>query len=67
MMFAKKKSPMQKKSGLLETMPAIDQAFECFSTDSVDDFNYYNSQKKYLHFLIDHAFRCIWAFLSKNV
>ena len=48
-------------------MPATDQRFEYLSINSVGGFSYHNSQKKYLHFLIDHAFRCIWAFLSKNV
>ena len=63
----KNKSPKQKKFGLLQAMPASDQPFECLSIDSVGGFNYYNSQKKYLHLIIDHATRYIWAFPSKNV
>ncbi|GFW34770.1 transposon Tf2-8 polyprotein [Trichonephila clavipes] len=33
---------------------------------SVGGFNYYNSTKKFLHLIIDHATRYVWAFASKS-
>ncbi|GFW65468.1 transposon Ty3-G Gag-Pol polyprotein [Trichonephila clavipes] len=33
---------------------------------SVGGFNYYNSTKKFLHLIIDHATSYIWAFASKS-
>lgn len=56
-----------KKFGLLQAMPPCREPFEVLSLDSVGGFNYYNSSKKYLHILIDHATRFIWTFTSKNI
>lgn len=61
------KKPRQKKFGLLQAVPTTDQPFECLSVDTVGGFNYYNSTKKYLHLIIDHATRYVWAFPSKSV
>ncbi|GFX83025.1 transposon Tf2-8 polyprotein [Trichonephila clavipes] len=33
---------------------------------SVGGFNYYNSTKTFLHLIIDHATRYVWAFASKS-
>lgn len=61
------KKKRQKRFGLLQEVPPTDQPFECLSLDTVGGFNYYNSTKKYLHLVIDHATRYIWAFPSKSV
>ncbi|GFW34986.1 transposon Tf2-11 polyprotein [Trichonephila clavipes] len=37
------------------------------SLDTVGGFNYHNSQKKYLHIVLDHATRYAWTFPSKSV
>ncbi|GBN88869.1 hypothetical protein AVEN_150975-1 [Araneus ventricosus] len=56
----------QKRFGLLQTVPPTDRPFEYLSIDTVGEFNYYNSTKKYLHLVIDHATRYVWAFPSKS-
>ncbi|GFS65851.1 transposon Tf2-9 polyprotein [Trichonephila clavipes] len=64
------KRKRQKRFGLLQTVPPTDQPFEYISVDtlslSVGGFNYYNSTKKCLHLIIDHATRYVWAFASKS-
>lgn len=60
------KKPRQKRFGLLQTVPQPEKPFELISLDTVGGFNYYNSTKKFLHVVIDHATRYIWAFPSKN-
>ncbi|GFX79006.1 retrotransposable element Tf2 protein type 1 [Trichonephila clavipes] len=37
------------------------------SLDTVGGFNYHNSQKKYLHIVLDQATRYAWTFPSKSV
>ncbi|GBL95464.1 Transposon Tf2-9 polyprotein [Araneus ventricosus] len=49
-----------------ETVPPTDRHFEYLSIDTVGGFNYYNSTKKYLRLVIDHATRYVWAFPSKS-
>ena len=49
----------QKRFGLLQQVPPTDKPFECLSVDTVGGFNYYNSTKKYLHLVVDHATRCL--------
>ncbi|GFX67844.1 transposon Tf2-11 polyprotein [Trichonephila clavipes] len=48
----------------------VDQPFEYISVGtlslSVGGFNYYNSSKKILHLIIDHATHYVWAFTSKS-
>ncbi|GFT90323.1 hypothetical protein TNCV_193241 [Trichonephila clavipes] len=61
-----KKRKRQKRFGLLQTVPPTDQPFEYISVDTVGGFNYYNSTKKFLHLIIDHATRYVWAFASKS-
>ncbi|GFX96248.1 hypothetical protein TNCV_2291361 [Trichonephila clavipes] len=60
------KRKRQKRFGLLQTVPPTDQPFEYISIDTVGGFNYYNSTKKFLHLIIDHATRYVWAFASKS-
>ncbi|GBN91865.1 Transposon Tf2-9 polyprotein [Araneus ventricosus] len=50
----------------VKTVPPTDRLFEYLSIDTVGGFNYYNSTKKYLHLVIDHATRYVWAFPSKS-
>lgn len=61
------KKSNQKKFGLMQMVPPTDKPFEIISVDTVGGFNYYNSTKKYLHIIIDHATRYVWAFPSKSV
>ncbi|UYV76906.1 K02A2.6-like [Cordylochernes scorpioides] len=56
----------QKKFGLLESLPPAKDPFDLVSIDTVGGLNYYNSTKKFLHIIVDHATRYIWAFPSKN-
>lgn len=42
------------------------QPFECPSIDTIDGFNYYNSQKKYLHLMMDHATKICFRFLIER-
>ncbi|GBO27396.1 Transposon Tf2-9 polyprotein [Araneus ventricosus] len=60
------KKRKQKEFGLLQQVPPTSTPFECISVDTVGGFNYYNSTKKFLHIVIDHATRHVWAFPSKN-
>ncbi|GFW48624.1 transposon Tf2-6 polyprotein [Trichonephila clavipes] len=60
------KKRKQKKFGLLQQVPPTSKPFEFISMDTVGGFNYYNSTKKILHIVIDHATRYVWAFPSKN-
>ncbi|GBM05890.1 Transposon Tf2-6 polyprotein [Araneus ventricosus] len=60
------KKRKQKRFGLLQQVPPTSTPFECISVDTVGGFNYYNSTKKFLHIVIDHATRHVWAFPSKN-
>ncbi|GBN69077.1 Transposon Tf2-6 polyprotein [Araneus ventricosus] len=60
------KERKQKRFGLLQQVPPTSTPFECISVDTVGGFNYYNSTKKFLHIVIDHATRHVWAFPSKN-
>ncbi|GBO38356.1 Transposon Tf2-6 polyprotein [Araneus ventricosus] len=60
------KNRKQKRFGLLQQVPPTSIPFECISVDTVGGFNYYNSTKKFLHIVIDHATRHVWAFPSKN-
>ncbi|GBM23097.1 Pro-Pol polyprotein [Araneus ventricosus] len=64
--FQLNKKKGQKRLGLLQTVPPTDRPFEYLSIDNVGGFNYYNSIKKYLHLVIDHATRYVWAFPSKS-
>lgn len=61
------KKSKQKRFGLLQQVPPTDNPFECLALDSVGGLNYYNSTKKYLHLVIDHATRYVWGFPSKRV
>lgn len=61
------KKSNQPKFGLLEALPPAEQPFDIVSLDTVGGFNYYNSAKKYMHLVIDHATRYVWGFASKNV
>ncbi|UYV64445.1 hypothetical protein LAZ67_3000729 [Cordylochernes scorpioides] len=56
----------QKKFGLLESLPPAKDPFNLVSIDTVGGLNYYNSTKKFLHIIVDHATRYIWAFPSKS-
>ncbi|UYV79893.1 hypothetical protein LAZ67_18000997, partial [Cordylochernes scorpioides] len=56
----------QKKFGLLESLPPANDPFDLVSIDTVGGLNYYNSTKKFLHIIVDHATRYIWAFPSKS-
>ncbi|GBM53247.1 Transposon Tf2-6 polyprotein [Araneus ventricosus] len=60
------KKRKQKRFGLLQQVPLTSTPFECISVDTVGCFNYYKSTKKFLHIVIDHAIRHVWAFPSKN-
>ncbi|GFS61133.1 transposon Tf2-9 polyprotein [Trichonephila clavipes] len=60
------KKKRQKRFGLLQTVPPTDHPFEYISVDTVGGFKYYNSTKKFLHLIIDHATRYVWAFASKS-
>ncbi|GFS69710.1 transposon Tf2-6 polyprotein [Trichonephila clavipes] len=59
------KKSHQRKYGLMQSLPFV-KTLELLSIDSVGGLNYYNSVKKYLHIIIDHATRYIWTFPSKN-
>ncbi|GFT42758.1 transposon Tf2-11 polyprotein [Trichonephila clavipes] len=61
------KKSTQKKYGLLQEVPVAEEPFEMISLDTVGGFNYHNSQKKYLHIVLDHATRYAWTFPSKSV
>jgi len=61
------KKPKQKRFGLLQSLPPAENPFDLMSIDTVGGLNYYSSTKKYLHIVIDHATRYIWAFPSKSV
>ncbi|GFX49644.1 transposon Tf2-11 polyprotein [Trichonephila clavipes] len=61
------KKSTQKKYGLLQEVPVAEEPFEMISLDTVGRFNYHNSQKKYLHIVLDHATRYAWTFPSKSV
>lgn len=61
------KKSRQKKFGLLEQLPPAHEPFDVVSIDTVGGLNYYESTKKYLHIVIDHATRYIWTFPSKSV
>ncbi|GBO17388.1 Transposon Tf2-8 polyprotein [Araneus ventricosus] len=60
------KKKRQKRFGLFQTVPPTDRPFEYLSIDTVGRFNYYNSTKKYVHLIIDHATRYVWALPSKS-
>ncbi|GFW30723.1 hypothetical protein TNCV_4088431 [Trichonephila clavipes] len=60
------KKSHQRKYGLMQSLLLCEKPFELLSIDSVGGLNYYNSVKKYLHIIIDHATRYIWTFPSKN-
>ncbi|GFT00395.1 transposon Tf2-6 polyprotein [Trichonephila clavipes] len=60
------KKRKQKKFGLLQQVPPTSKPFEFISVDIVGGFNCYNSTKKNLHIVIDHATRYVWAFPSKK-
>ncbi|GFW90911.1 DUF4817 domain-containing protein [Trichonephila clavipes] len=60
------KKSTQKKYGLLQEVPVAEEPFEMISLDTVGGFNYHNSQKKYLHIVLDHATRYAWTFPSKT-
>ncbi|GFU46860.1 transposon Tf2-9 polyprotein [Trichonephila clavipes] len=60
------KKSHQRKYGLMQSLPLCVKPFELLSIDSAGGLNYYNSVKKYLHIIIDHATRYIWTFPSKN-
>ncbi|GFX32690.1 transposon Tf2-6 polyprotein [Trichonephila clavipes] len=60
------KKSTQNKYGLLEEVPVAEEPFEMISLDTVGGFNYHNSQKKYLHIVLDHATRYAWTFPSKT-
>ncbi|GFY17041.1 hypothetical protein TNCV_1088171 [Trichonephila clavipes] len=51
------KKSHQRKYGLMQSLPLCEKPFELLSIDSVGGLNYYNSVKKYLHIIIDHATR----------
>lgn len=61
------KKSRQKRFGLLQMLPPTNEPFDILAIDTVGGLNYYNSTKKYLHIVIDHATRYIWTFASKNV
>ncbi|GFX45747.1 transposon Tf2-9 polyprotein [Trichonephila clavipes] len=63
----KKSTQKKKKYGLLQEVPVAEEPFEMISLDTVGGFNYHNSQKKYLHIVLDHATRYAWTFPSKSV
>ena len=56
----------QKRFGDLQQMPPTEKPFECLALDTVGGFNYYNSTKKYLHLVTDHATLYVWGFPSKS-
>ncbi|GFV05028.1 hypothetical protein TNCV_222451 [Trichonephila clavipes] len=60
------KKRKQKKFGLLQQVPPTSKPFEFISANTAGGFNYYNSTKKNLHIVIDHATRYVWAFPSKS-
>ncbi|GFX73270.1 retrotransposable element Tf2 protein type 1 [Trichonephila clavipes] len=64
--MSNEKKSAQKKYGLLEEVPVAEEPFEMISLDTVGGFNYHNSQKKYLHIVLDHATRYAWTFPSKT-
>ncbi|GFU68326.1 transposon Tf2-9 polyprotein [Trichonephila clavipes] len=51
------KKRKHKKFGLLQHVPPTSKSFEFISVDTVGGFNYYNSTKKLLRIVIDHATR----------
>ena len=59
------KKSHQHKYGLLQSLPPTENPFDVLSIDSVGGLSYYNSTKKYLHIVIDHATRYIWLFHLK--
>ncbi|KFM72322.1 Retrotransposable element Tf2 protein type 3, partial [Stegodyphus mimosarum] len=61
------KKSKQKKFGLMQNLPSVSEPFEILSIDTVGGLNYYNSTKRYIHIIIDHATRYIWTFASKSV
>ena len=56
----------QESFGTLQQLMQTDKLFEFLSLDNIDGFNYYNSTKKILHLVIDHATRYVWEFPSKS-
>ncbi|GFT29665.1 transposon Tf2-11 polyprotein [Trichonephila clavipes] len=61
------KKSTQKKVWIIARVPVAEEPFEMISLDTVGGFNYHNSQKKYLHIVLDHATRYAWTFPSKSV
>lgn len=47
---------------LLQAMLTTDQPFECFSIDTVNRFNYYDSTKVYQHLMLNHTTRYLGLF-----
>lgn len=60
------KKSHQKRYGFMQSLPLCEKPFELLSIDTVGGLNYYNSTKKFLHIIVDHATRYIWTFPSKN-
>ncbi|GFV97181.1 retrotransposable element Tf2 protein type 3 [Trichonephila clavipes] len=62
-----KKSTQKKVWIIGRSSCSREEPFEMISLDTVGGFNYHNSQKKYLHIVLDHATRYAWTFPSKSV
>jgi len=55
-----------KKFGYLDSLPPSEHPFDLVSIDTIGGLSGYNSTKKYIHLVIDHATRYIWTFSSKS-
>ncbi|GFV37929.1 transposon Tf2-9 polyprotein [Trichonephila clavipes] len=65
-LHGKTQNPNESIDNTIRLFLPTDQPFEYISVDTVGGFNYYNSTKKFLHLIIDHATRYVWAFASKS-
>ncbi len=65
--YQRNKKSKQKRFAELESLPFVKEPFALISIDTVGGLHYPNSNKKYLHIVIDHATRFMWMFPSKSV
>lgn len=60
------KKTKTKKYGTLESLPPAEEPFDLFAMDTIGGFSGYGSSKRFIHLVIDHATRYVWAFAHKS-
>ncbi|KAH9364157.1 hypothetical protein HPB48_021016 [Haemaphysalis longicornis] len=56
------KKTKTKRFGTLESLPAAEQPFDLLAMDTIGGFANYGSPKRFIHLVVDHATRDVWAF-----